>query len=457
MKKFLSVFPLFTTYYLLFTISPASAQEPVPIPRCVCSPGDIDYDCYKTIPDGWCKEDPTAPGNAGRGQEKICNGDCLGWTYTGNNVCTTECEPPKPQITPIHESFENSIGAVNEGLEGGVLSGTRDVGIDPSQRDNYRAASALVPAGGPNHELRVKFIKSVRERQGDYKVYLADGTPKSVWEIWNECTENGDLDNWQAYQEKLENCPNWGFVPTTHRRLASEPTPAVKTQDRYFKDRESPFVLGWGGLGIPLEWIVRFFQNIFCISLGLFCPADPSLPLKNPFDAPDWTKDKLNVPAEAESNARLLGQFLLPKDLPLGELPKGENTYFETTSRDPNLAALLKKTLAETGQAARLLSADGGLLPIFQPKGVKPEPPSSCDKDDEERFNPEKCASEYYFRLQNASPGACGPEKICYSDTPDQKTFNYPTRLVDDRSYTIQAAWDFLQQGLWPQGLTGRR
>ncbi|MDP3955102.1 MAG: hypothetical protein Q8Q15_01935 [bacterium] len=430
MKKILLIPFLFL--FLLFSKTTVAAQiEPTPV--CECTPGSVRYDCYNTIPDGWC-QDETKPGNFGRGQKFICSADCRGWDAAEID-CFASCTPPKPQITPVNYSLENSVGDFNEYTEKGVHSGTRDTAIDASDPNNYGAVAALIPAGGPQDELRVKFVIE----RGSYDVVLGDGSTKTARDIWNGCTDNANPNNFQANREEIQKqfevCPDWGYVPTTYRRLANEPTPVVAAKEPYFKEDESPFVMSWGVFA-PLEWVVKFFQNLFCTKAGWFCPTS-SLPLRNPDNAAGWTAKKPNIPKESTGNAELLRQFLLPKKMPLGALPDPkEDTYFDIQKT--------QEPLAETGRAAQQTSAEGGLFRIFQPQGMTLSP-ATCS---ETSLNPDQCASDYYFQLSNASTGAC-PGNLCHTDTPDDKTFDI-MRVVDDRPLTLKTHMNFFKQSLWP-------
>lgn len=404
---------------------------------CVCSPGQIKYDCYDHIPEGWCPDETKI--NQGRGAKLVCNDDCMNWTQVEVN-CYPACTPPTPQVTPQYYSFEKSVGATNELLEGNALSGTRDVPIDDSQIDNFGALSVLIPNGGPEHELKVNFVINY----SDYKVTLGDGTQKTSLEIWNECTQNGALGNWRAYIDKLDECQNWGFIPNTYRKLASTPA-LIQTKSIYFLEEESPFVRAWtfAGFSIPIKWITNLFRSIFC-GVGLFCPPDNSIPVRNPDNLSGWQKGKPNVPEETISNAQLLRQFLLPEGLSTGDKPAGDQTYFDV-AQHPQTNDFLDKT----GRAAQEAAADGGLFQIFQPEGI-PFRESKCQDN---TFNPAGgCASDFYFRLDNASPGTCMEDKTCYVDTPDQKTDTLQ-RLEDDRPLLLRRGVESFQKNLWPEGL----
>lgn len=449
---------LFLILYSLFSIhypKPALAQAstPEPTPRCACSPGTeqtrCDYDGQ--VPKSWCcpqgkENDPNLcqkdKGTWGMGAVYRCNDDCMGWTKVGD-TCTQSCTPAKPIITPILYSLEESVGDFNEYVEGRVNSGTRDQSIEPSDPNNYAALTALFPADTLD-ELRVNFVKN----RGDYDVVLADGKTKiKARKIWDDCTGNGDLNNWRQYQEQLHNCQNWGFVPTTYRRLGTEPTPAVQTREAYFKDPDSPFVLSWSIFSF-VEWVKNFFQNILCSTLEWFCP-DNSLPLQNPKTASGWTAKKPNIPQESLDSGQLLRQVLLPQGLPLGELPvpSPDSSYFDIygNESDPKTVELLSKT----GQAAQQTSAEGGLFRIFQPQNL-PLDPALCD---EYEFNPpEGCASDFYFYLANASPGTCYEGNFCYTDTPDEKTFGQ-ARPTDDRPLYLRTFMNFTKQSFRPIGI----
>lgn len=456
----LILFSLFIILYSLFFIhysKPALAQEstPEPTPRCACSPGSEKIDCYTGIPKSWCcrKGEENNPelcdrnSNKGKGAIYRCNDDCMGWSYV-KDTCTDPrniCKPDVPQITPVNYSFEDSVGDFNEYVEGRVHSGTRDQQIEPSDPNNYAALTALFPADTLD-ELRVNFVKN----RGDYDVVLADGKTKiNARKVWNDCTDNGDLNNWRQYQEQLHNCPNWGFVPTTYRRLATEPTPKIEARDTYFKDINSPFVLSWDVFSM-FQWVFNFFRNLLCENFGLFC-LDLSLPLQNPKTASGWMTGKPNIPRESSDSAQLLRQVLLPQNLPLGNLPNpGGYSYFNDTAvgnkkADPQTIELLR----QTGQAAQQTSAEGGLFRIFQPRGLALNP-ALCN---EFEFNPpEGCASDFYFTLANASPGTCYEGNFCYTDTPDYKTFERGWQ-TDDRPLYLRTFMNFTKQSFRPIGI----
>lgn len=470
--KILIPFLLFSFSFLVFLTPPVLAQDEPPSdepppeeitpspPPCGCDPGStsqeekVDCDFDGQVPGSWCckigdmENSAECPSNRqadwGRGVRYL-------YTYTYNcdcsfstdkqkirEECTNSCQRAKPQITPIHYSAEKSVGNYNEYLEKGVHSGTRrDVGINPSDINNYGAVAGMIPAGGPNHELRVEFVRG----RGNYEVVLADGTKQEALDIWNECTGFGDLNNWQAYFDQLNDCQIWGFVPTTYRRLESEPTPVVQARKAYFEEEQSPFVMAWD-IFVPFRWLGDLFRNWTCTwFFGLGC--DSGLPLRNPETAPGWTKDEPNIPREAIGNARLVRQIFFPS-IPPGPLPTVGDTYTYYKLADPQT----RQTLGEIGEAGQYAAVEGGQLRMFQPRDITPEP-KACQ---ENVFSPrEGCPSDYYFKMTNVSTGECLGD-LCWTDTPDHQTFN-SERFQDARPEILKNWTDFFKQGLCPQGL----
>lgn len=404
--------------------------------NCLCTPGTIRPNCVDVAPNFQCAylKDPDI--DWGKARKQKCAPDCQNWIDVGEEYHDEVC---LLKFTPKHYSFEKSVGNFNEYTEKGVHSGTRTSGnpIDESDVNNYGAVAALVPAGGPNHELRALFVKD----RGNYDVVLADGATKTAKQIWEKCTEkDASPDNWQAYQEKLEKCPEWGFVPTTWRQLASEPAPAVKTLKPYFEEDESPLNLTWNS-------IIRFFRDIVCRLFGLLCSG--SYPLQNPQETAGqpWIANKPNIPEESLYNARLLRQFLLPEAFPTGTLTKIENTYFD--EKDP----MTQNLLDQTGQTAQQTSAQGGLFRIFQPTGIDAAPAFCLE---EVPSPPGGCASDYYYEV--FYPPAGGKTITCYTDTPDwdvegETDWYSLNRVPDDQPLYLRTGMEFFQQGLWPTGL----
>lgn len=358
-------------------------------------------------------------------------------------VMAEDTPPPAdtntPQMTPLHYSFEKSVGDFNEYVEGKMQSGTRqgDPIDDISDPNNYGATAVLLPAG-ISDELRVNFVRG----HPDYLVTLATGEKKTAKKIWDFCSDNGDLNNWKNYLDKLGKCTEWNAVPTTYRCKGEEECdPELKTVQRYYEEQESPFVQAWAN-----SPVVKFFQGIFCGSVGWFCPAETTLSLKNPSNASGWTSGKANIPQEATDNATTLRKLLLPKDvqnLSPDSIPQGNNTYFDTEHTGT------QNILDETGLAAQQIAADGGLFRIFQPEGIVPNP-AVCQEDS---FNPGYCASDFYFNLEKAGPDEC-PDNLCHTDTPDQQT-TASERPTDDRPLMIRTQTVFTKKSLWPLDIPG--